>query len=66
MIKEKTTEAENIMQKQVFAQRMMENLVNDLLDLAKLENNQFSLHGDYFNLIDTVNEAFQMLLFSAN
>ena len=45
---------------------MMENLVNDLLDLAKLENNQFSLHGDYFNLIDTVNEAFQMLLFSAN
>ena len=29
---------------------MMENLINDLLDLAKLENNQFTVTNVYFNL----------------
>jgi len=31
--------AQSMLKKQVFSQQMMENLVNDLLDLAKLENN---------------------------
>lgn len=43
----------------------MENLINDLLDLAKLENNTFTLSSSYFNLASTIQEAFQMLLFSA-
>jgi signal transduction histidine kinase len=30
------------MESQVFAQQMMENLINDLLDLAKIENHVFS------------------------
>jgi len=45
---------------------MMENLINDLLDLAKLENNSFSLSLDYFNLSSTIYSALQMLLFNAN
>ena len=45
---------------------MMENLINDLLDLAKMENNSFKLSHDYFNLGDSIFEAFQMLLYSAN
>jgi len=45
---------------------MMENLINDLLDLAKLENNSFSLSLDYFNLSQTIYSAFQMLHFNAN
>jgi signal transduction histidine kinase len=36
----------------------MENLVNDLLDLAKLENNSFTFSKDYFNLGDSIYEAF--------
>ena len=43
----------------------MENLINDLLDLAKLENNTFTLSSSYFNLPSTIQQAFQMLLFSA-
>jgi len=37
---------------------MMENLINDLLDLAKMENNTFSFSRELFNLGDTINEAF--------
>jgi signal transduction histidine kinase len=44
----------------------MENLVNDLLDLAKLENNSFNLSQDYFNLGKTIYQAFQILISSAN
>jgi len=29
---------------------MIENLINDLLDLAKIENNQFKLNKLYFDL----------------
>ena len=36
----------------------MENLINDLLDLAKLESNNFSLSQEYFNLGSTIYEAF--------
>jgi signal transduction histidine kinase len=45
---------------------MMENLINDLLDLAKLENNSFSLSQEYFNLGSTIYEAFQILISNAN
>ena len=39
IINEKAQEAEKILHNQIFSQTMMENLINDLLDLAKLENN---------------------------
>jgi signal transduction histidine kinase len=39
---------------------MLENLINDLLDLAKLENNTFSLTKEYFNLMDTIYQAFKI------
>jgi len=29
---------------------MIENLINDLLDLAKIENNKFTLNEEYFDL----------------
>ena len=45
---------------------MMGNLVNDLLDLAKLDNHKFSLNNEFFNLSSTVYEALHMLRFSAN
>jgi len=33
-----------ILEQQVFSQRMVENLINDLLDLAKLQNSSFQLN----------------------
>ena len=38
-IKSKVKDSTNILQRFTFSQQMMENLINDLLDLAKLENN---------------------------
>ena len=36
----------------------MINLINDLLDLAKLEKSTFQLDEDYFNLFDVISETF--------
>ena len=41
-------------------------LINDLLDLAKMENNQFSLTKEYFDLNKIIYESFQILLHMAN
>ena len=45
---------------------MTENLINDLLDLAKFENNTFKLSQDYFSLSNTVLHTFKMILHQAN
>lgn len=37
---------------------MLENLINDLLDLAKMDNNSFQFSNDFFSLSNTVYEAF--------
>ena len=50
----------------MFSQQMMENLINDLLDLAKMQNNSFQLTNDYFSLSSVIFEAFQMLMHSAS
>ena len=42
---------------------MIENLINDLLDIAKIENNKFTLNEDYFDLSQSVKEAFEIMLF---
>ena len=41
---------------------MTENLINDLLDRAKMENNTFTFINEPFNLMELIYEAF--LLFS--
>ena len=45
---------------------MLENLINDLLDLAKVENNSFKFDNEYFSLPDTIFQAFSILGFSAS
>jgi len=44
---------------------MVENLINDLMDLAKMENNKFKMEIDNFNLIETVNETLEIMLHTA-
>lgn len=50
----------------MFAEIMVENLINDLLDLAKLENNSFTFTTGYFNLSHLIFESLKMVQFSAN
>ena len=45
---------------------MLENLINDLIDLAKIENNKFSLNQEYYNLANTIHQTLEILLFQAN
>ena len=40
---------------------MMENLINDLLDMAKSANGQFSMHLEYFSLPEVVYEALEIV-----
>lgn len=40
---------------------MTENLINDLLDLGKMQNNAFNLAEDFFSLPETIMQAFQII-----
>lgn len=44
---------------------MMETLINDMMDLAKMQNNRFQLHPEYFNFLQTIQNSFQIMLYSA-
>lgn len=56
---------EQLVQNSIFSAFMTTNLINDLLDLAKLENNAFTLNIENFNLIETICKAFQVVMFQA-
>ena len=42
---------------------MLENLINDLIDLAKIENNKFSLNKEYCDLTQTIEQTLELMLF---
>lgn len=54
-----------MIQMQVFSSEMNENLINDLLDLAKLDYDKFVIHKDYFNLVKIVQNSFTIIHRSA-
>jgi signal transduction histidine kinase len=39
----------------------MENLINDLMDYAKMENNSFTVFNENFDMIETIYEAFHTI-----
>lgn len=45
---------EGLLKNARFSSTMLLNLINDLLDLAKLENSSFNVNASYFNLLDDV------------
>ena len=53
----------NVTKSQCNSSNMLENLINDLLDLAKIENNKFSLNQNYFDLAETVEQTLKIMLF---
>jgi len=44
---------------------MVNNLINDLLDLSKVENKHFKVEAEYFNLSLLLHEVMQMVSRSA-
>lgn len=64
-MKEAALQAQKVLSQQIFSMQMTETLINDLLDLAKLENEKFQLNTSYFSLIDTIHSSFQILIKSA-
>ena len=54
-----------LLRNSLFSSTMLLNLINDLLDLAKIENQQFNLNTTLFNLHDIINKAIDTLEFSA-
>ena len=56
-VKQEALNISCILKQSVFSQLMMENLINDLLDLAKLEVDQFKFFNKYFNLSQTIFES---------
>ena len=51
----------NVFQKQQTSTQMLENLINDLIDLAKIENNKFSLNKEYCDLTETIHSTLELL-----
>lgn len=44
---------------------MLLTLINDLLDLAKLETMNFKFNEEYFNLSEVVNQAYETMKYQA-
>ena len=45
---------------------MLENLINDLIDMAKIDNNKFSLNQEYYDLTETMHQTLEIMKFQAN
>lgn len=58
-------QAKKMIQLQLFSSSMNENLINDLMDMAKLENNKFKIHKEYFNLVEIIEQSFSVVFHSS-
>ena len=45
----------------VFSSNTLVNLVNDLLDLAKMESATFTMNNEHVNLVEVIQQAFQVV-----
>jgi signal transduction histidine kinase len=57
--------ADRLIQNSVYSAFMMTNLINDLLDLAKLNNSAFTLNFEKCNLFEVIETAFDIIVFQA-
>jgi signal transduction histidine kinase len=60
---EDKSNCESLLKNSLFSSTMLLNLINDLLDLAKMENSQFHLNTALFNLHEVIEKALDCLEF---
>ena len=56
---------DNYVQNAIFSSTMITNLINELLDQAKLDKATFDLVANEFNLFEVIIQAFQIVVFQA-
>ena len=54
-------ESEKFLQICIFSANHVTTLINDLLDLAKLEKGQFTFNNEFFNLKETILNGIQQV-----
>lgn len=57
---------ESLLKNALFSSTMLLNLINDLLDLAKIENYSFNFNAQFFNLFEIINSALDNIEFQAS
>lgn len=60
-----TDEILNSLENCFYCSTLLLNLINDLLDLAKLQKMTFELNNDFFDLTKTIDQTFLTLEFFA-
>jgi signal transduction histidine kinase len=54
-----------LLQNSVFSAQQITTLINDLLDLAKLEKGQFTFNNEFFNMRDMILQGIQQVQYMA-
>ena len=57
----KRSEIDILLKNSIFSSTMLLNLINDLLDLAKMENSAFNLNRTYFDLFEVIEKSAETL-----
>ena len=58
---EKKLELTGLLKSSIFSTSMILNLINDLLDLAKIESRTFKLNWNYFDLFEVIAKSAETL-----
>ena len=66
MFENRSQQAIQVLNQQQYSQEMMECLINDMLDQAKIDNDAFKLNEEYFDLPKVVYKSLNIVKEQAN
>ena len=56
-------QVKEILDRSILSNAMVENLINDLLDIAQIENGKYKLNEDYFDLKSCIKDTLDIVLY---